>query len=179
MNRARPQLRRLAAEHGLVLRDWAALQPALKQAITLDFSTSLTIYVSLVIVVVFIILNTLYMSVLERTREFGVLLAIGMRPGAIGRMLWLELILLAVLGCGIGIGLGSALVLFFQSYGIPVSGAAEIMEMFGLPARLYPSLSAVSAVAGPLAVVLSVALGGVLPFARILRLRPVAAMGAA
>ena len=108
-----PKLRQLAAEEGLAARDWAQLQPAVKQGIDLDLSTGILFYVSLVVVVIFIILNTLLMSVLERTREFGMLLAIGMRPNQAGRMVWIELVLLALIGNGVGIVLGGALSLYF------------------------------------------------------------------
>ena len=178
VNRVLPQLRAIAGDHGLVLRDWAQLQPALRQAITLDMSTAGAIYFSLVVVVVFITLNTLYMSVFERTREFGMLLAIGMKPGALGRMMWIELILLALIGAGAGIVLGSAVTYWFQGYGIPIAGAEELAAQFGLPSRIYPALSWFTALAGPLALVFSVTLGGLVPFFRILRLRPVSAMGA-
>ena len=179
VNRALPDVREIGKKHGLVTLDWGELQPALKQAITLDATTSSAIYVSLVFVVVFIILNTLYMSVLERTREFGVLLAIGMKPGAIGRMMWIELILLAAVSSAIGIILGAVTVLWFQKHGIPVAGMDDIMAQFGLPSRIYPQLSVFSALAGPLAIITSVAIGGVIPFLRIRRLEPVSAMGAA
>ena len=104
-----------------------------KQATTLDFSTSMLWYVSLVVVVVFIILNTLLMSVLERTREFGMLLAVGMRAELVGRMLWLEIILLAVLGNAIGILIGGGIALWFGHAGIVFGGMEGLMAQWGLP----------------------------------------------
>ncbi len=179
VNRALPSVRRLAAREGLVVEDWGALQPGLEQAIALDFSTSMLWYVSLVVVVVFIILNTLLMSVLERTREFGVLLAIGMRSDLTGRMLWLELIFIAVLGNLIGIAIGGAAALWLEWRGIAFAGVEGLFAEWGLPGLLHPSVGAVSLLAGPAAVVISVALAGVVPYRRIRRLEPVAAMGAA
>ena len=176
---ALPSLRRMAQPDGLAIKDWGALQPALKQAITLDFSTSMLWYVSLVVVVVFIILNTLLMSVLERTREFGMLLSIGMRSDLIGRMLWLELIFLAVLGNAGGIVIGGGVALWFQRHGIAFGGLEGLLAQWGLPGRLYPSLSLVSAFAGPLVIVFSVAIAGLVPYRRIRRIEPVAAMAAA
>ncbi len=179
VNAALPALRRLASANGLSVEDWGVLQPALKQAITLDFSTSMLWYVSLVVVVVFIILNTLLMSVLERTREFGMLLAIGMRSGLVGRMLWLELILLAVLGNAIGILIGAGAALWFEHAGIVFGGMEGLMAQWGLPGRLYPTLSILSATIGPAVIILSVAIAGLFPVRRISRLEPVAAMRAA
>lgn len=179
VNRAIPAIKMAAdtLETGLVVRDWAAIQPALKQAILLDASTSLTVYVSMIIVVVFIILNTLLMSVLERTREFGVLLAIGMKPGQLGRMMWVELILLAVLGCAIGVVLGGIGAYWLEQVGFVIPGMEGVMAQFGLPDRLYPNLSLISAFAGPILIIAAVAVGGIVPYRRILGLEPVSAMG--
>ena len=179
VNRALPKLRKTAASAGLVVRNWAELQPALRQAITLDMSSSVAIYVSLMVVAVFITLNTLYMSVFERTREFGVLLAIGMKPGALGRMMWIELILLAVIGGVVAILIGGTATYYYQLHGIPLPGMEGLMAQFGMPSRIYPSLTIVSALAPPLAIIVSVSLGGILPFQHIRRLEPVTAMGAA
>jgi putative ABC transport system permease protein len=179
LDAALPALRGIARTDGLTVENWGALQPGLKQAITLDFSTAMLWYVSLVVVVVFIILNTLLMSVLERTREFGVLLAIGMRSDLIGRMLWIELVFLSILGDAIGIAIGGGVALWFESHGIVFGGLEGLMAQWGLPGRLYPSLSLASALAGPLVIVVSVAIAGIFPYRRSRRLEPVAAMGAA
>ncbi len=80
----------------------------MRDAIDLKYATSMLFYATLVLVVAFIILNTLLMSVLERTREFGMLLALGMRPAQIGAMVWIELLALALLGCAIGVAIGGA-----------------------------------------------------------------------
>lgn len=169
-------LRRLASEHGAVYLDWAQIQPALKQAISFDMSTALLMYGTLVVVVVFIILNTLYMSVLERTREFGVLLAIGMKPGLIGRMVWAEMIFLSILGNGIGIGLGMAVTGYFQHTGIAFEGLQEVYAQWGLPARIYPEMTPFRVLLGPGVIVLAIAVLGVIPYRRTLGLEPVSAM---
>lgn len=179
VQRAQPALRHLAAAQGLVLRDWAALEPALQQGITLDFSTSVFLYTTLVIVVVFIILNTLLMSVLERTREFGMLLALGMRPMQIGRLVWMELLMMSVLGNGIGATLGALLAAWFQMRGIVFPGFEGALALWGLPPRLYPTLSWTSALSPPVVMVVCIALAGTGVFLRLRRLEPVPAMRAA
>jgi putative ABC transport system permease protein len=169
-------LKAIAADHGIVYLDWGDLQPAVKQAITFDLSTSLLMYVVLVVVVVFIILNTLYMSVLERTREFGVLLAVGMKPAQIGRMVWMEMIFLSVAGNGIGLILGLLLTGYFQATGIEFAGMEEVYAQFGMPSRVYPAMTPFRVLLGPAIMVGTIALLGIIPYRRVLGLTPVKAM---
>lgn len=163
----------------LEVQPWHILQPGMKAAINLDLDTSFLWYVSLVIVVVFIILNTLLMSVLERTHEFGVLLAIGMRPGSLGVMIWLELILLALVGLALGLAVGSAITLTVQHYGVELPGSEALFAQWGLPGKLFPRLSLLSLSAGPGVMVACIFVAGIFPYRRVRNLEPVAAMRAA
>lgn len=172
------ELRDIAAKHGTVYLDWGEIQPAVKQAIALDMSTAMLMYGTLVIVVVFIILNTLYMSVLERTREFGMLLALGMKPSKIGRMVWLEMIFLSFVGTGIGILLGIALTGYFQRVGIAFEGLDEIYAQWGLPSRFYPNMTPFRVLLGPGVIVAAIAVLGIIPYRRVMGLEPVSAMSA-
>lgn len=179
VNSALPALRRIAGAAGLVVRDWGDLEPGLKDAIHLDASTSLLWYGTLIVVVVFIILNTLLMTVLERTREFGVLLALGMRHSLLGRTVWLELILLAALGLVVGMAGGAVLTGWLAVHGLTLPGGEAVFAQWGLPGRIYPQLTVFSLSAGPAAIGTGVVLIGAIPYRRIRRLQPVAAMQAA
>jgi len=170
------RLRGIAAKNQVVYLNWGQIQPAVKQAIELDMSTAMLMYVTLVVVVVFIILNTLYMSVLERTREFGVLLALGMKPGQIGRMVWMELIFLSLVGCGAGCLLGIAVTAWVQQVGITFSGMDAVTAQWGLPSRMYPNMTPFRVLAGPVAIVAAIALLGIIPYRRVMGLEPVPAM---
>lgn len=169
-------LRAVADKRGLVVRDWTDLEPALNDVILLDGSISLLWYVSVVVIVTFIILNTLLMSVLERTREFGMLMALGMRPAQIGRMVWVELLFLAMIGTGLGIALGSAITLWTAAHGIAFPGAEALFAQWHMPSTLYPALTVTSALAGPLAIALAIVVAGFVPYVRVCRLEPVSAM---
>lgn len=180
---ALPAVRSVLANDGgqaqaLAVQSWKTLQPGLDAAIKLDLSSSLLWYASLVIVVVFIILNTLLMSVLERTHEFGVLLAIGMRAGKLGVMIWLELALLALLGLIVGVGIGAIVTMVIGHYGMEMPGAEAIFAQWGLPGKLFPRVSLVSVSAGPGVMALSILLAGIFPYRRLRRIEPVAAMRA-
>jgi len=65
-----------------------------------------------------VIINTLIMSVFERTREIGILAAMGMRGGRIMAMFFAESSLLAVGGIAMGVVLGSLLSAYVQRYGV-------------------------------------------------------------
>ncbi len=179
VNAAMPALEALGRRHGVAVLDWGAMEPALRDVIVLKVATSMLFYLTLVAVVAFIILNTLLMSVLERTREFGVLLALGMRPGLIGAMVWFELLGLALFGCAIGLAIGAGATLWFEQQGIVYPGLGKLLAQYGLPPRLYPALTWLSALIGPGAILLSIAAGGIVPYLRVARLTAASAMRAA
>lgn len=178
LERDLPELRRIASEFGLVVRDRADLRPSLDDAIALDIAMSLLWYVSLLVVVIFIILNTLLMSIAERTREFGMLLALGMRATHIGRMLYIELLILTAAGAVMGVILGGAVTTWLADRGIAFDGLETVFSLWGLPGRLYPTLSPSSLLAGPFAIALCLVIAGVLPYLRIRRFTPLAALRA-
>lgn len=176
---ALPAARAIAGPAGTLVVDWAELEPAVRDAIDLKYAISMLFYATLVVVVAFILLNTLLMSVLERTREFGVLLALGMRPGQIGVMVWIELFALAGLGCLAGMAIGAGITLWLQAVGVVYPIDPRILAQFGAPRRLRPALTVFSLCLGPGALMFTIALGGVAPFLRVTRLTPILAMRAA
>jgi putative ABC transport system permease protein len=178
VNNAMPSLRNLGHRAGVSVSDWAALEPAVREGIDLKYAVAMMFYATLVVVVAFIILNTLLMSVLERTREFGMLLALGMRPGQIGAMVWIELLGLALLGCLFGLLLGGGATLWLERVGIVVPIDPRLLAQFALPSRLYPTLTPLSALFGPVALLSAIAVGGIAPYLRVTGLTPALAMRA-
>jgi ABC-type lipoprotein release transport system permease subunit len=160
----------------LVVLDWDELMPGLKQAIHMDLVSGAFFYLILIMVVAFSILNTFLMAILERTHEFGVMMAMGTRPARLTRLVLTESAGMTLVGVFIGIILGCLLTGYFQNFGIDLSGASDILSQYGIPSRLYPRLTLLSASAGPL-VVLVITLGAALyPALKIRRLKPVEAM---
>ncbi len=178
VNNAMPSLRNLGHRAGVSVSDWAALEPAVREGIDLKYAVAMMFYATLVVVVAFIILNTLLMSVLERTREFGMLLALGMRPGQIGAMVWIELLGLALLGCLFGLLLGGGATLWLERVGIVVPIDPRLLAQFALPSRLYPTLTPLSALFGPVALLSAITVGGIAPYLRVTGLTPALAMRA-
>ena len=156
--------------------DWDELMPGLRQSIEMDLVSGLIFYLLLVLVVAFSILNTFLMAIFERTREFGVLMAIGTTPGRLTKVLLLESMTLTAIGIAAGIIIGCLITLYFQTYGIDISGASELLNQFGITGRIYPKLSVLSAISGPLAVWVITFFAALYPALKVRRLQPVEAM---
>jgi len=118
---------------GLAIRTWREMMPDLDQPLTLD-SAGLAIMLAILVVVVgFGILNTILMAVLERTREFGVMLAVGLRPGAVFWMVFVESFALATIGLVVGLTAAIPVCLYLEAHPIDLSGQlAGAYEFFGL-----------------------------------------------
>ncbi len=132
----------------------------------------------LIVVVAFSILNTFLMSIFERTREFGVLMAIGTTPGRMTKLLLIESTTITMLGIVIGIIAGSLITWYFQVHGIVISGTSELLRQYGMPERMFPQLSLLSISIGPGAVLVITLLTALYPALKVRRLRPVVAMKA-
>jgi putative ABC transport system permease protein len=160
----------------LTVLDWDALMPGLRQAITSDMAGAWFQYGILVVLVAFSVLNTQLMSVLERTREFGVMLSLGLGPGRLARLVGMETLLLAILGLVLGMLCGGLLSWYLSYAGFTYPGMEEMSARFMLPDRMYPEVSLLSMSAGPLAVFVGAMLAALYPALRLFRLQPVAAM---
>jgi len=88
---------------GLDVRTWDQAMPQLKAQMELDRGASQVIYSFVFVIIAVVILSTLLMSVMERTREFGVLLALGMRPREVAALIVTESFLLGVLATLVGL----------------------------------------------------------------------------
>ena len=162
----------------LLVLDWNELNPGLRQAIQADMSSAWFMYAVLIILVAFSVLNTQLMSVLERTREFGVITALGIKPGNLASLVMLETTLMALIGLLIGVFLGWLVALYFSIAGFSYPGMDEVAQRFNLPSRIYPSVGWFSLMLGPSVVFLFCLLASVYPALRLFKLRPVEAMRA-
>ena len=166
----------LPDDDGLVLHDWDALQPGLRQAIQADMSSAFFMYGILVILVACSVLNTQLMSVLERTHEFGITMALGFKPGRLGRLVLLETAVMGLVGMAIGILGGLALVSWLGVSGFAYPGMDEMAAQFNLPARIYPQPTLISLASGPLVVFAFTLVSALYPALRLHWMHPVEAM---
>ncbi len=158
--------------------DWQDLMPGLRQAIEMDLVSGLIFYGLLIIVVAFSILNTFLMAIFERTKEFGVMMAIGTSPRRLTKVLLVESMAMTLIGIIAGIILGIVVTYYFQVHGIDFSGGSELLSQFGITGRTYPKLSLLSVSIGPFMVLFFTFFAALYPALKIRSLRPVDAMKA-
>jgi ABC-type lipoprotein release transport system permease subunit len=103
------------------LRPWEESLPSLAAWIRVDRKSAEVWRGLILFLVMFTILNTLLMSVLERGHEFAVLLALGTPRRQLEAQVLLEVALLAALGCTLGGALGWAAAYAGQVYGIDLT----------------------------------------------------------
>ena len=162
----------------LTTLDWQELMPGLRQAIEMDLVSGLIFYGLLIIVVAFSILNTFLMAIFERTKEFGVMMAMGTTPRRLTKILLIESMSMTLIGIIAGIGIGIGITYYFQIYGIDFSGGSELLSHFGITGRMYPKLSLLSVSIGPLMVMFFTFFSALYPALKVRRLQPVKAMTA-
>jgi putative ABC transport system permease protein len=163
----------------LVLHDWETLLPGLKQAIEADFFSAWIMYGLLIVLVAFSMLNTMLMSVLERTHEFGILLALGVRHGKLGRIILTESAVLACTGMFVGVLAGGLIAYYYSQTGISFPGMEEMAARFNIPPLILPEFSLRSVLPGPFVVLLATIFASIYPIWHIRKLNPIQALQAA
>lgn len=167
----------LANQRELQVRHWSEVMPELRQAIEIDRLGGELFFYVVEVLVVFSIVNTFIMTVFERTREFGMLKAIGMRPWRIVAMMQWEGFFIWTLGASLGLGLAAIVVVWLQEVGIYMGETLEeYAEQFYMPARLYPAFSLQAFLSAPLVMLVGTQIAAFLPSLRILRLNTAAAL---
>ena len=122
---------------GVEALTWEDLNALFLQTVQTGMSYYLLMDGIVMLVVVVIIINTLLMAVFERTREMGILAALGMKGRQILGMIVFEACLLGLAGIVLGIVIGSAGVGYLAVYGIDASAAATAASNITISSTLH------------------------------------------
>jgi ABC-type antimicrobial peptide transport system permease subunit len=137
----------------------------------------ITVFVILLISAVGVV-NTMLMAVLERTREIGVLKALGMRGVRVVKMIVLEALLLALASAVVGMALGYLLDLYLVHYGIDLRSMTEGFSIggMGLDPVLRGEINLRGFVVPVIVLAFSCLIASLYPAIRAARLRPAVGM---
>ncbi len=156
---------------------WEEMMPELVQGIQLDSVSGLIMLFILYLVITFGIFGTIMMMTAERTKEFGVLLAIGVNRSKLVLITTLEAIFISFIGALAGLIVSYPLVLYFHKNPIRFSGElAEISLKFGVEPIIPLSNESGIFVAQTLVVLLIALLSSLYPINYIRKLKPIEAI---
>ncbi len=118
---------------------WDELMPWLVQFIVMDDIGAYIFDFVLFMIVAFGILNTIQMSVFERTREFGIMLAIGTSPKRVVKMILMETVFITIIGTTMGILLGYLISYYYMINPIDISDISQEMAVWGVTSTSLPT----------------------------------------
>lgn len=164
---------------GLQVLTWEVLNAVLLETAQAGVGVYYAIYVIVMLVVAVLIANTLLMSVFERTREMGILAALGMNGRQIMTMFLFEAIILAIMGIIIGVLLGAIASVYMVNVGISIpADTAALVEGMSFGTTMYGQYAPGEAAVLSLLMLIIVVVVSIYPAWYAGRLEPVAALQA-
>lgn len=163
-------IKKIAGEN--VVQTWKELSPEMS---LLTDSMDQYMYIFILIILLglcFGIINTMLMAVLERTKEIGMLMAVGMNKRRIFSMIILESVLLTLTGGMAGIAIGSAITKHFETTPIDISMFAQGLEKYGYASQIYTSLRTDTLVTITILVIITGLISAIYPARKALKLNP-------
>lgn len=168
----------IAKEDSNLIESWNIRYPEISYMIEM-MDTSMFILMSIIVfALLFGIINTLTMSILERKRELGVLLAIGMNKNKIRGMIVMESVIYGAIGAPIGILLGYLTISYYGVYGFDLTSFGEGMKAFGYDPILYLSLDSKYYFMFTAYILFATIIGGLYPSRLATKLNPIDAIRA-
>lgn len=155
---------------------WTQLNGYLKSMLELTDAFILVWYLVVFLAMSFGLVNTLLMAIFERTRDIGLMQALGLKPKLIILQVVIETIILLLIGLVVG-NLLSWLTYFWTAEGIDLSGVAEGMEYWGMTTVLYPSMLPLDILLSNMVVLVLGVLASLYPAWHAARFVPVKAIG--
>ena len=110
-----------------LVESWSQRFPQIAYSLDIGDTVSLVLMSIIVLALLFGIINTLIMSILERKQELGILMAIGMVKGRVRIMIMMESLIYGIIGAPVGVGLGYITVQYFTRVGVDLSAVGTGM----------------------------------------------------
>jgi ABC-type lipoprotein release transport system permease subunit len=122
----------ILTDKSIVVKTWEDLNPVLVQQINGDSQTGMATLAMLYFIIFFGIFGTVLMMMAERTREFGVLISLGMQKRRLKRILSAEMIIMGSLGLAAGMAAAAPFIIYFYYHPILLTGdLAKMMDDYG------------------------------------------------
>jgi len=160
----------------LDVKNWMEIRPEMGM-ITSAIAAEVYIILGIILfALAFGIVNTMLMIVYERTRELGMLMAVGMSKMRIFSMIMLETIFMTLIGGVTGMILSAVLISWFQNRGIDMSSFSKGLGAFGFDPKIYPFISREFYINLSMMILATGILSAIMPARKALKLNPVDAI---
>lgn len=160
----------------LQIMTWSELMPEMKM---MNESMNFLMYIFVVIILLalgFGIVNTMLMVILERVKELGMLMAVGMNRLRVFTMIVLETIFLSLVGGIVGIAFAVILTIITGNTGVDLSLWAEGLSSAGFDTMIYPEIGIDSVIVVTILVILTGILSSIYPARKAIKLNPAEAI---
>ena len=161
---------------GLEVMHWKEIQPDLAMMTDLVQNFYAAFMIIILAALAFGIVNTMLMVVLERTKELGMLTAIGMNKKRVFRMIMLESVFLSIIGGIVGMIVSKIVIMLTSSQGINFYSYSEGFEAMGFSAHIYPSISNTFFIVVTIMIIITGILSSIYPALKALKLDPADAL---
>lgn len=160
----------------LLVETWEQIAPDLKFVIG-SFEQTMYLFIAIILLALtFGIVNIMLMAVLERVRELGMLMAIGMNKGRIFTMIMLETFFLSLTAGPVGLLLAFGTIHYFGARGIDLSAFSKGLSSYGMDSIVRTALPTGLYFEILLMVFISSILAAIYPSLKAIRLKPVEAI---
>lgn len=164
------------SEKKIVVRTWEEISPVLKMMNEMTIQYSMIFVIIILVALSFGIINTMLMAIMERVREIGMLMAIGMNKIQVFLMIMLETIFLSITGGIVGLSLSWTLVEIMGITGIDLSVIADGLNSMGYSSFVYPELDLYYYILIGLLVVVTAIFASIMPARKALKFNPAQAV---
>jgi ABC-type lipoprotein release transport system permease subunit len=161
----------------LVVMSWEEMSPEIVQVIEADVASEAIIMSILYLVIGFGVFGTVMMMTIERTREFGLLISLGMKRGRLLFVTTIEALMISLIGASAGLTAGIPLLYYFYKYPIHVTGEmAKVYLMYGMEPIVALSFDAAVFISQLIVVVILAIIASFYPLTFIRKIQPVPAL---
>ena len=162
----------------LSIQSWREIKPSLIVMMTMMDQFGYWLMIIILFALIFGIINTMLMVIMERKKEIGMLMSVGMNKKRVFWMIMLETTMLSMVGAATGLAISISLMELFGFTGINFASWAEGMEAMGYSSFVYPFVTTDFYVTVTILVFITALIASIWPTRKALKLNPAEAVRA-